>query len=116
MPTLTVRIVWPPDLTRLPPDARARITVEDVSRADAPSRVVAETVVTELDLEDGPVVALDVDPVDPRADLIVRVHVTGGPRGGSEVERGDLVTTESYPVLTRGHGDSISVSPVLVGS
>ena len=28
---------------------------------------------------------------------------------------GDLVTTESYPVLTHGHGDSVVVRPRQVG-
>ena len=88
MPIVKVHIVWPSDLARLPPNARARITVEDVTR---------------------------VDEVDPHADLIVRVHVTEGVRRGAGVERGDLVTTESYPVLTGGHGDTVRVRPRRVG-
>ena len=115
MSTVKVHIVWPADQTRLPPNARARITVEDVTRVDAASTVVAETSLTDLTLDEEPVAEVQVEDADPGADLVVRVHVTGGSRRGAEVELGDLVTTESYPVLTRGHGDTIRVSPRRVG-
>jgi hypothetical protein len=115
MPIVKVHIVWPSDLARLPPNARARITVEDVTRVDEASTVVAESMITDLTLDDEPVAEIQVDAVDPHADLIVRVHVTEGVRRGAGVERGDLVTTESYPVLTGGHGDTVRVRPRRVG-
>lgn len=74
MARVNVRIEWPDDLRALPEHAQARVTVEDVTRADASSVVIAESVL------------------------------------------GDLVSTQSHPVLTRGHGDSVVVRPRVVGS
>ncbi len=111
MPTVTVHVVWPDGLASLPPDARARVTVEDVTRLDAPSVVVGETVVDGLSPSDEPQVEVLVGTVDPTADLVVRVHVVPGARRGEQVEKGDLVTTEAYPVLTRDHGAEVTVRP-----
>ena len=48
MPRVSVQIEWPPGLTTLPPDATAHVTVEDATRVDASSVVVAETVLSDL--------------------------------------------------------------------
>jgi hypothetical protein len=37
----------------------------------------------------------------------VRVHVDVS--GSGEVEKGDLISTQSHPVLTRGHADQAAV-------
>jgi hypothetical protein len=111
MPIVTVHVVWPDGLAGLPPDARARVTVEDVTRQDAASTVVGETVVGDLTPGEEPEVEVEVDAVDPASDLVVRVHVTPGGRRGRAVEGGDLVTTESYPVLTHGRGSDVTVRP-----
>ena len=50
MARVSVQIEWPPGLTSLPPDARAHVTVEDATRADASSVVIAETVLADLDV------------------------------------------------------------------
>lgn len=116
MPIVTVHIEWPPELERLPRSARARVTVEDTSLADAASVVVGETVLRALDTSHPAVAEVEVGDVDPRADLSVRVHVTAGERAIAGVERGDLVTVESHPVLTHGHGTEVVVRPRLVQS
>lgn len=116
MPRVTVKIEWPPGLTSLPADVRARITVEDATQADASSVVVGTSILTDLDLSHGPVAEVDVDDIDPKALLIARVHVAPATRQGLEVEVGDLISTQSHPVLTRGHDDSVVVPLHLVGS
>jgi len=37
----------------------------------------------------------------------VSVHIDVS--GSGEIERGDLISTQIYPVLTRGHGDEARV-------
>ena len=116
MPRVSVQIEWPPGLTSLPPDARAHVTVEDATRADASSVVIAETVLADLDVSKPAVASLDVGTVDPSASLLVRVQVSPGDRRALGVEVGDLITTQSHPVLTHGHGDSVVVPLTQVGS
>ena len=115
MPQVSVQIEWPPGLTTLPPDAMAHVTVEDATRADASSVVVAETVLADLDPSRPAVAQVDVGEVDPAADLVVRVQVSPGSGRALGVEVGDLITTQSHPVLTRGHGDAVVVRLTRVG-
>lgn len=116
MPRVTVTIEWPPGLQSLPADARARVTVEDATRADASSVVVGTSILTDLDLSHAPAAEVDVENVDPNALLIARVHVAPAARQSLEVEIGDLISTASHPVLTRGQADSVVVPLHLVGS
>jgi uncharacterized lipoprotein YbaY len=113
MATVNVRIEWPEGMEPLPEAARARVTVEDASYADASSQVLGEAVLEDLSTEQPASAQIAVDDVDPRADIIVCVHVSRG--GGPAVAVGDLVTTQSYPVLTHGYGDSVVVRPRVVG-
>ena len=114
MPKVTVRIAWPAG-ARLPDEAHARVTVEDVTVLDAPAVVVGETVIDDLDPDRPAQCEVEVDEVDAGADLIVRVHVADRSRADRQVEVGDLLSTESHPVLTRGHGDSVLVRPQQIG-
>ncbi len=116
MSRVSVQIEWPPGLTALPPDARAHVTVEDATRADASSVVLAETVLADLDVSRPAVAEVEVGEVDPGASLVVRVQVSPTDRKALGVEVGDLITTQSHPVLTRGHGDSVVVPLQVVGS
>jgi putative lipoprotein len=89
--------------------AEVVIQVEDVSRADAPSVVVAEQRLHGVSLRPGEALPFDVEVpgerIDPSSHYSVRVHVDVS--GSGDVERGDFVSTRSYPVLTRGHGDAV---------
>lgn len=114
MATVHVQIEWPEALT-LPADACAEVSVEDVSALDAPARVVGSTRLDGLDPTVPARAEVEVPDVDPGADLVVRVHVSATQGQGRQVQVGDLVTTESHPVLTRGHGASVVVRPRLVG-
>jgi uncharacterized lipoprotein YbaY len=115
MTTVNVRIDWPEGLEPLPQSAQARVTVEDASQSDAPSHVLGEAVLEGLSIEKPASVEIAVDDVDPRADIIVRVHVSRSGEPSQAVAAGDLITMESYPVLTHGYGDSVVVRPRTVG-
>jgi putative lipoprotein len=91
------------------------VAVEDVSRADAPSTAVAEQLLEDVSLGEGDIpfeVAVPGRLIDERAHYAVRVHVDVN--GTGRVERGDLVSTQSHPVLTRGSPDEAAVPVNLV--
>ena len=77
--------------------------------------MVGETVLEDLDPSRPMLAEVEVGEVDAGSDLVVRVHVADRSRTDRQIEVGDLVTTESYPVLTRGHGDSVVVRPRQIG-
>jgi uncharacterized lipoprotein YbaY len=91
--------------------ATVYVRLEDVSYADAPSRVIAEQVIHnvsyEADAGHEPEFALHGDIPDERGSYAVRVHVDL--HGEGRVQRGDYVSTESYPVLTFGQPKEVSV-------
>lgn len=104
MPQVKGVVVIPPgDL----PDQAAQVVVrvEDVSRADAPSRVVGEQRFHQVTLQGSGQVAFEItvpdDLVDDKAIYSVMAHVDVS--GSGQIERGDLISTQSYPVLTRGY-------------
>jgi putative lipoprotein len=86
--------------------AQLVVQVEDVSRADAPSIVVGEQRQERVRIGPGSRVPFEVtvpaNLIRPNASYSVRVHVDI--TGSGEVERGDLVSTQSHPVLTRSFG------------
>ena len=88
-----------------------RIMVEDVSLADAASVGVAEQIIdgVSYDPTDGTPLAFSLhgEVRDDRANYAVRVHIDVDRDG--RVSRGDYITMESYPVLTWGHPDRVTV-------
>jgi putative lipoprotein len=108
--TVRGEIVLPPGA---PPEAaRVVVQLEDVSRADAPSVVVGEQRSEQVRLQgrDRLEFAIEVpaDAIDPRAMYSVRAHVDTS--GSGTVERGDFVSTQSYPVLTGGAPDEVKIA------
>ena len=92
--------------------ANVVVQVEDVSRADAPSIVVGEQRQQAVQLDSGGVipfwVEIPAELIDPVASYSIRVHIDRS--GSGTVDVGDLVTTQSYPVLTHGYSDDANVS------
>jgi uncharacterized lipoprotein YbaY len=91
--------------------ATVYIRLEDNSRADAASRIIAEQVVRDFSHKQkggGVEFKLYGEPPEERADCNVRVHVDVD--GDDEVSVGDYITMESYPVLTYGHPRHVSVT------
>jgi putative lipoprotein len=112
-PAVVVRgeVVVPPDAAPAG-EADLVVEVEDVSRADAPSQVIGTLRVEGVEVAPGATlpfaVEVPADAVDERRFYSVRAHVDVS-RSGT-VERGDLLSTRSYPVLTRGHGREATIA------
>jgi uncharacterized lipoprotein YbaY len=91
--------------------ATVHVRLEDVSYADAPSRVVAQQVIPDVSHESGTKhtlrFALYGDVPDEKGSYIVTVHVDLCGQG--RVTRGDYLSVESYPVLTHGWPNQISI-------
>jgi len=86
-------------------NASLRVLLEDVTLQDVSAEIVAETVVAHVDhaagIIDRHAFRLTAAKVDERASYAVRAHVDLN--GNREVDIGDSITMESYPVLTFGH-------------
>lgn len=107
MAEVSGQIVLPTHVRELPPGAVVRVSVQDVSYADASAAVAATSELRDVSVA-GPIAfRLDVPHVDPNAQYSVRVHVDVD--GSGEVVGGDLVSTQSHPVLTGGHRSQVSV-------
>jgi uncharacterized lipoprotein YbaY len=112
MPTVSGSVVLPDDVLPLPPGAVVRVVVEDVSVADASSVPLATSELAGTGDARALPFSVEVPEVDESALCSVRVHVDMSADG--TVALGDLVSTSTNPVLTRGHGDHVVVHPRLV--
>ncbi len=97
----------------VPPRAAQIVAqVEDISRADAPSIVIGEQHQTDVALQAGQVVPLRIEipasEINERHSYSVRVHIDVS--GLGKVAHGDLLSTQTYPVLTRGYGNEVRVN------
>jgi uncharacterized lipoprotein YbaY len=92
---------------------RATIEVRDVSQADAPSQVIAEQQIEDVDLRPGSEIdfSLEVPDVEPNRQLSMRVHIDIN--GSGKTESGDLLTTQNYAVQANGSPPAMQV-PVQV--
>jgi uncharacterized lipoprotein YbaY/heat shock protein HslJ len=89
----------------LPPDAAIHLTLEDVSRQDAPATYIASQVIPTLGRQVPIPFALYYasDAIDPRHTYQVRAAIVmDGQRR--------FMTTQAYPVLTRGNPDHIEMT------
>lgn len=93
------------------PSGDVIVQVEDVSRADAASIVVGEKRQKHVSLDDGVVIPFTIEIpaplIDERHSYSVRVHIDMS--GSGQVRVGDMVSTQTYPVLTRGYGNQARV-------
>jgi len=91
--------------------ATARVSVEDVSMADASSITLAATTIDNICHRLGEVLRINFQvfgPVfDEEAHYSVRVHIDL--QGSGDVSPGDYMTTQNYPVLTFGFPDWVEV-------
>jgi putative lipoprotein len=96
------------------PDQAATLVIrlENVSRADAASTVVAEQRLNPVVLSGRSTLAFELEipagQIDERDRYSVSVHIDVS--GSGELERGDLITKQSYPVLTGGHGEDVDIA------
>jgi putative lipoprotein len=98
--------------------ATVRVSLFEVTHADAPSRVIVEETIPHASHPGGAggglAFALRAATIDARARYVVRVHVDVDNDG--RVSQGDYVTTASYPVLTLGHSNRVVAEVRRVGS
>jgi uncharacterized lipoprotein YbaY len=103
-----IRVAKPLDL---PAEATIYVRLLDTSTADAPAVLVAEQVLRKSAEEanrSGKVsFQLRGGPIDASRDYTVSVLIDID--GDGRVSRGDFISIQSYPVLTRGHSDSVSI-------
>lgn len=91
--------------------AVVRVRLSDVTRLDTESVTLAEQEIHDVELEPGrplrvPFALYAPDP-DPRARCVVEAHVDL--TGDGEIKPGDFVSMGGHPVLTRGHGRTVTV-------
>jgi len=105
------------DGTRSFSDATVYVRLEDVTRVGSPSVTVAEQVIPEVSYRAGSQqevkFVLTGRDLDRRARYNVRVHVDVD--GDGRINQGDYLSTQSYPVLTDGHPDQVTVYVSRVG-
>lgn len=105
-PLLTVKIIFE---GKLEPSSKTLVFVSiiDVTRADAPSRAVLQHVIENIDKMPNQEIKLYGRIPDKESSYAVRVHVDVD--GDGKVSVGDYITMESYPVLTYGYPNYVSV-------
>lgn len=95
------------------PGATLRVTLEDVSRADAAATLVAEAILPIARPLDAGVelpFALAVPEVDDHARYNVRVHIDL--TGSGDITVGDRISTAAHPVLTQGNPDDVTIEAI----
>lgn len=102
--------------TELRGKAHLIVQVEDISRADAPAAVVGTYRRSNVVLKAGGTLPFTVEvpasAIGSRSAYSVSAYV--GSSGSGEVSKGDLVSTQVYPVLTRGFGMTARIAVKLV--
>ena len=101
MRTLHGQIELPTNTPRRRADL-AVIEVRDISLADAPSRLVAQQRLSDLELEPGGTIpfTIEIPETAPQQSLCINVHISI--HGESQVQTGDLLTTMIHPIPSRG--------------
>jgi uncharacterized lipoprotein YbaY len=91
--------------------ATATVYLEDVSLVDAPAQIITKQVIPnvshKMGTENKIEFALFAEIPNPRARYSIRVQVTL--HDDQSIHRGDYITMESYPVLTFGYPNRVSV-------
>lgn len=92
-------------------DVTAHVYLEDVSRADASARLVAQETIQNVSHQAGKQSAIKfqmrAETIDSRVHYSVRVHIDV--QGNEELQVGDYISVQSYPVLTFGYPDRVTL-------
>lgn len=89
------------------------LQLQDISRLDAPSQVLSETIVHGVTADPNTPIRLTIDyakTADSRIRPNLRVHVSQ--QGGRGLRSGDLLTTETYPVDADQAAIVVNVWPI----
>lgn len=94
------------------------VYLEDVSYQDTSAKTVAQEAIAEvshqLGTENRVKFSLQAKEIDLRSSYSIRVHITF--HSDRQIHPGDYISTETYPVLTCGFGDRVSVRVKKVNS
>jgi uncharacterized lipoprotein YbaY len=92
--------------------ATVYVRLEDVSKLDAPSKLISEQVIKNVSYNSGDSKAINFELYgimsDSRANYAISVHVDLDSDG--MLSQGDFINMESYPVITNSNSTSISVN------
>jgi uncharacterized lipoprotein YbaY len=91
-------------------DATVWVILQEATRADAPSREVSRLKIPGYSHSPGgpPLeFSLTAEPLDPKCRYELRVHLDLTSSG--QLKAADQITVQSYPVVTQGHPDHVSV-------
>lgn len=109
-PLVTGSIIFPQELSSFT-GATANVYLEDVSLVDAPSEIIIKQVIPNIShnmgTENKVKFALFGEIPNPRAKYSISVQVTL--YEDESIHQGDYITMDSYPVLTFGNPNHISV-------
>lgn len=104
-------ILLPPEMAPVTP-AAIRVEVEDISRADMPSEVVGHQSISPRLVHGGEAIRFEItissSLINAQRLYSVRAHVSMS--GTDEIESGDYISMQSYPVLTRGYGHRVTIA------
>ena len=92
-----------------PRQATALVTLEEVTRADAPATVLARRLVP---IEPGGENRFALDCPDPSPGMRYGVRALVDLDGDEQPGAGDWATVQSYPVMTFGHADEVELELV----
>src|SRR5919106_2781207 len=91
--------------------ATAYVRLQDVSMSDAPSKTISEQILKNVghDPNNPKHIAFSLYPenYDPMGRYVVSIHIDIN--GNGVLDLGDLINMESYPVLTHGYPNRVSV-------
>ncbi len=110
-PLVTGEIHFPPGTSPFS-DATVVVRLEDVSLPDGPAPIVAQQVLRGVAYKGEPIpfTLTGTLPDDKRARYSVRAHVRF--HGSDEIQTGDYITTQSFPVLSAGDHVHVRVQRV----
>ncbi len=113
MRTITGKVCLPAEV---PADSAERVLIEvrDVSLADAPSTVIAECKLDNVDLRPHGQIKfkMRVPDVGANRELSFRVHISLD--GSKGVKSGDLLTTAHYPIPSSGTSEPVEIPVVVI--
>ena len=102
------RLVFGPDVSPFV-DATLYVRIEDVGRADAPSRIVAEQVMHHVTWAPGRSLEFNIQGALPAGSTYCQLRVHVDVDGDGAISPGDYVSTESHPVMQPGGDTSLEV-------
>lgn len=113
MPTLVSGTVTFPGETQPFSGATMHVVLENIGMMDAPAQIVAQNSQRNI-AYDGTPLRFSLEGAMPPADGTYNLRVLISRNGKDEIQRGDYMTKQRYPVLEDGKPNSVNVQVELV--